>query len=1109
MLVVAGAGSGKTETMATRVLWLVANGHVLPHEVLGLTFTRKASIELSTRLGDRLRGLRRSGLMGPPASTATPGAEVDPDVGLGAVLESPTVSTYHAYAGRLVAEHGLRIGVEPHARVLSEAACWQLAHQVVHTWTGPMPGLELAENTVVQAVLDLSAALSEHLVEPHEVHEWLLDHVETLEQLPPGPGTSRRTAAIEVAGELARKALVLPLVTAYREAKRARAAVDFGDQVAVAARLARDVPAVGVSERSRFRAVLLDEFQDTSEAQMVLLSSLFAPRPGAGAAASPDDQSAASPGVPVVAVGDPHQSIYGWRGASATTLRRFPHRFAPTGQDQTPVRSLSTSWRNARRVLEVANTVAEPLRRDGTIPVSKLRPAPGAPEGDVRVLRSPTHLDEAVEVARWVASRWLDAQGRWTGSSAAVLCRNRSQFEPLATALRREGLPVEIVGLGGLLDAPELIDIVSLLWVVQEPSRGDAVMRLLVGPVGRLGAADVSALWSWARHLVADYPQEEATLGEALDRLPPPGWFSSHGAGLTDTAHRRLTGLSRAVTRLRSLVGLPLADLLIEAERALGLDIEVSADPDVAPGWARAHLDALVEVASAFAATADRPTLGGFLSWLDAAREHERALEDVEVPELAEVSVQTGAVQLMTVHAAKGLEWDVVAVPGLAEGVFPVLPGRSRSHPSRSSQADPVPQWSYRPHAVNGWRSGIGALPYPLRGDREGLPELDLAGQPDAAALKSALAQFATAGIEHRVREERRLAYVAMTRARREMLLSAPVWSTTTRPRVTSRFLGEVVDADAARSAGGLSHGPWTPMPVDESVENPLAAAAERAQWPAVPGQRRATMTDLVETVLATPSTIREVTGDSDIAADRHGGRGPREPDQRDELIAMLLAEREERQGARHRGRRPAPPSRLSTSSWLALAADPERFARRLRRPMPAPPSPAAEVGTRFHAWVEQHYNVPVLLDWQADGAEEDTWPIDGDLGSLQERFLASEWAARTPVAVEMSVSTTVAGRSISARIDAVFPRPDGGFTVVDWKTGRPGTDSEQRHRRLQLAVYRLAYARWSGIDLDRVDAAFFYAGTGQTVRPLLPDLRELETQLDTALAGLDGVGER
>ena len=114
----------------------------------------------------------------------------------------------------------------------------------------------------------------------------------------------------------------------------------------------------------------------------------------------------------------------------------------------------------------------------------------------------------------------------------------------------------------------------------------------------------------------------------------------------------------------------------------------------------------------------------------------------------------------------------------------------------------------------------------------------------------------------------------------------------------------------------------------------------------------------------------------------------------------------------------------------------------------------------------------------------------------MKERFLASGWACRSPEAIEIAIETTVAEMSIRGRIDAVFARPGGGFTVVDWKTGARPTGDKAKIRALQLEAYRLAYARLRGLALDQVDAAFYYAGTGETVFPDLPEDEQLATLL-------------
>ena len=411
LLVVAGAGSGKTETMAARVVWLVANDLVHPDEVLGLTFTRKAAGELSERLSARLATLREAGLWTPRDEA---GAAVLDDV--------PTVSTYHAYAGRIVREHGVRLGVEAESRLLSEAAAWQVAHEAVASWDGPMDGVEKAESTVTTAVVDLAGEMAEHLVGVDDVARHLDEVVAALEGVPSGV-TKRRTLPAEIRDAivvLRERRAVLPLVERYHELKRSRDAMDFADQVALAARIATTVPQVGEAERARFRAVLLDEFQDTSEAQLQLLRSLFV------AAGSP---------VPVTAVGDPHQSIYGWRGASSTTLHRFREDFV----DPEPplVLPLSTSWRNDTAILEAANLVAEPLARSTRVPVASLAARGEAGRGHVATARLATIEDEAAHVAAWVQHR-RSRPGRRT---AAVLCRKRSQFDPVVEALEARGIP--------------------------------------------------------------------------------------------------------------------------------------------------------------------------------------------------------------------------------------------------------------------------------------------------------------------------------------------------------------------------------------------------------------------------------------------------------------------------------------------------------------------------------------------------------------------------------------------------------------------------------------------------------------------------------------------
>jgi len=1057
LLVIAGAGSGKTETMAARVVWLVANGFVEPEDVLGLTFTRKAATELSDRIGNRLAQLRRVGLWTPQ--------EVDGAPSLGAAV---SVSTYHSYAGRLVREHGLRLGYEADTRLLSEAAAWQTAHEAVVRYDGPMDEVDKAESTVTAAVVDLAGEMAEHLQTPESVAAHLDRVIEHLEELERGD-TKKRVNP--VAGELTNLRLrraVLPIVGRYAQLKRSRDAMDFADQMALAAQLAMTFDDIGAIERARHRVVLLDEFQDTSEAQLALLKALYV---------APGETSA------VTAVGDPHQSIYGWRGASATTLTRFAVEFG----DPEPARKLdlSTSWRNDSAVLDVANHLAQPLRAASRVTVEPLASRPGAGVGSVEVARLTTSADEADHIARWLAAH------RSRGSvSAAVLCRKRAEFATVTAALEEHGIPHEVVGLGGLLLTPEVEDVVALLHVVQDPARGDHLVRLLSGPMMRLGIADLDALAAWsrvqqrlrggtvARHEkdLAPDAADAASIIEALDSLPPRGWVGDEGERLSDVARDRLVGLAATVRRMRGLTFLPLADLVLEAEKALGLDIEVLSRPEYTPAAARAHLDAFGDVAAQFSQSADRATLGGFLDWIKAAIDEERGLDR------GYADATPDAVQVMTIHAAKGLEWDVVAVPALVESTFP-------AH-NLHSPGFKDGQWRISAPKDKGWLAGLqdGGLPYELRGDRDGLPEFGWRSAVGWDELAVRLEEFAVSGGEHAVAEERRLAYVAATRARHALLLTASVWSRPKTPRVTSRFLEEVLQL-ATVEGSTVRIREWAELPVPPEDGSPLVKPGtedgDQFVWPVDHlGHRR----------VRADAAARAVTEASEGSEPTSPTLGPwaRELD-------LLLAERARRQ-SRHDDIVELP-SHLSTSSLVAFATDPERFAAGLRRPMPSAPAQAARRGTAFHFWIEEHYARAAIVDlFDLPGSADEDPMGDAELPAMRERFLASPWAAREPIEIETALETVVDGVAIRGRIDAVFADVEGAdWVIVDWKTGRKPSGEVARMRALQLAAYRIAWARLRGVDPQRVRGAFYYAGTGETIWPDLAD----EAEISDLLAGV------
>jgi DNA helicase-2/ATP-dependent DNA helicase PcrA len=1034
LLVVAGAGSGKTAVMAARVVHLVAFHGIAPSAILGLTFTNKAAAELADRVATALRDLARGGWSD----------EGD---------DQPTVSTYHAYAAALVRDHALRIGREPQSELLTEATRWQVASRVVRSARSDFRHLTWQPSSVIGKVLALDGEMSEHLATPSAVRAADASIARDVDAV------AKATKEVSGCAETARaRDELLALVESYRERKALLDVIDFGDQVALAAEIAERAPEVGAGERARFGAVLLDEYQDTGVAQRRLLTALF------------------GGGHPVTAVGDPNQAIYGWRGASVGNLARFPSHFA--GPDaETPTLPLMRSFRCGPRILSVAAAVAAPLAssvaalRRPPVDVRPLEPVPDCEDDEVRVAL----LADAREEAAWVASS-VAAALRTPGRrprDAAVLCRRRTDFPVLHAALVAAGVPVEVVGLGGLLEMPEVADVVATLRVLVDPVANPALIRLLTGPRWRLGPRDVAALGrrahrlaTWLPHGSDDPPDtgphdagppdpvmaaaagvdpsEVVSLVDALDSLGDPASYSPE-------AYDRLLLLRDELRALRAKVGHPVVDLVADVVARSGLDVEIESQSREVAAARAANLAAFQDHAAGFTSVEGQADVTAFLAFLDAAADAENGLDAGGVS-------NADTVKLLTVHKAKGLEWPVVAVPGLVEKVFPSDQGRPR------------------------WTSRAEVLPYRLRGDAGDLP-------PDPEWTSAGMKAFKADCAAESDDEERRLGYVAFTRAQRLLLLSGYWWGQTRQTVCGPSTLLREVEA----LAGVVTVDTWADPPADDAG-NPLRAdATEPVPWPAPPEPEaevaRARAVDLVRLAATGALDPPVLSGrDARVAAD-----WARE-------VEVLVAEARRSRSAT----RDVPlPQRLTASQVVLLGEDPDELARRLARPVPLPPLRASRRGTRFHAWVESLWDERPLLDDDDLPGAADPPLDDAALAALQESFLASEWGDRRPVAVEAPFELVVGGRLVRGRIDAVYADGDR-YDVVDFKTGVVPRDFAAAS--LQLSVYRLAWAGIAGVDPSRVDAGFLYVATGTLKRPdRLLDADELAALLSEPAVGRQG----
>lgn len=1014
VLVVAGAGSGKTETMSMRVLWLVAHEGMDPESILGLTFTRKAAAELGSRLRARLGSLADS----------LPGL---------AEAGDPVSLTYNSFAERIVSEHGLRIGVDPDFRMLGQAGAVQMMTDIVESWRGDLPG-DAAPSTVVHRSLALAGHVAEHDLTLDQAREELTWFGTSLREI--GKPTSHLAGAI-AANDM--RLALLDLVAEFDRRKRAAGFLDFSDQLSLATRIVTEAPDVCETLRRDHRAVLLDEFQDTSVVQMELLSRVFHDHP-------------------VTAVGDPNQAIYGWRGASAASLEGFLSRFQPTGEpDPDQTLSLSTSWRNDRQVLDVANKVAEPLRAHSVHAVSPvLRARDKAGEGSVEVAYTLDRGEQVEVVADFIQAHRVPLGSRM--ASAAVLCRRRRDFQAVDDALRARDIPTQVIGLGGLLDQPAVADLRAALELGVDVTNSPWVVRLLANL--DLGSADLRVMGEWSRKLArrgSEVERPETLLLDAVDFPPEPGWSPHPGVpAFTEAAARRVRVLGRRLRAVRRGGGRGVVEQVERAISIMGLAEDVTADPLLNTG--RESLDAFVDVATDFEASAQGATMRGFLTWLSVAEEEESGLAGPSV------EPDPAAVQIMTIHGAKGLEWDAVAVFAMDDGIFPKHSGRG----GRTWQEEPQPS--------KGWLGTVDELPYPVRRDADSLPaflpDLSEGRTPQAAFNKWVGGAYAQEMGAHMEREERRLAYVALTRARRDLLMTGSWIDHAKSLRPPSRYLMEPLMAGLTRSDPA-----WAVAPrPDEETTAALVGATEPAEFPRRPGRSRELVSASALRVAARALEMEDLGLTTDQVLDSL----EEEPLARD--VRALLEERALREESRSVV---VTPERLPATSVSRLLEDPQAFALDLRRPLPAEPSEASALGTIFHAWAERQLRQTSgeLWDEPVPGEETLSERERTRLAAMQEHFRGlSLLATHVPVGIEEPFAVEIAGVSVQGRIDAVFRDAGGRDTVVDWKSGRVPSEVTEpavlRYYLTQLRLYRLAWARRTGVPEEQVAARVaFLAG--------------------------------
>ncbi|OXN00586.1 UvrD-helicase domain-containing protein [Bifidobacterium vansinderenii] len=909
ILVVAGAGSGKTYTMTNRIIGLINRG-VPAERILGLTFTRKAASELL----DRVSGAVSKAMNGDGTEAGgVGGTTADPD----RAFLKPEIFTYDAFFQSIVRQYGLLVGMDQNTQPLSEAGAYQLASDVVGRhmamlFSGTdadvdaLGGGDAASSgtgddsedmgqfpTLTARLMDLSHAIASSMIggdvltfhdAVDRIRRWdsafiaRLDSLIGDEPIPEKepspkkpPKRTKKDTDDSFAEKLAayaktmtdieherglyradalrtvtrRRELLLTLAEEFQDAKRRAGMAEFSDFTIAAFQLIRRFPSIGEEYRRRYSHVFLDEYQDTSTTQATLLAALF--------------HTGGKGGTPtaVNAVGDPFQSIYAWRGASPGAFRMFQRDF---GMDtlRKPY-ALTFTRRNPRIVLEAANDLTIPLRDTPRRPSSSLMRevdvdvlnpwiAEGgvtSPLGTIGVQGYVTRGQEIDAVVRF-AGKAKELYGRdkegnpVPGTHTAVLFRSKKSIPDYREALENAGLTCEVVGYSALLDRPEVKDLLALLHAVADHTDTGSLMRLMATPRFSIDADDLKTVAGLAdeanteyryRALVTagfatgDEPKREwASIVKRHRDIVPNGVFLADllldsgfkrkldGSAVSPRGRRLFFAVASMLRVMESSMHLPLPDVLRIAVEQLGLDIDcvvaqaiAGRDGEHAPTAARASLDAIADLSDTYLQelpAAVAPSLRGFIAWVDALS---------KIPETGSgQSSGTADVTLMTIHQAKGLEWDAVAVVGMTNKGFPSNQGdhlNVKADGDHLGGVDADGGWTPPEyHETAGtWLTDLTAVPVPVRVDSAILPrfphDADVDGDPvaqldvldtvervDAEVYADDSAsdgeRFLSQREEYGRRlhaDERRLMYVALTRAKQAALLTFSVESNLSR----------------------------------------------------------------------------------------------------------------------------------------------------------------------------------------------------------------------------------------------------------------------------------------------------------------------------------------
>lgn len=946
---------------------------------------------------------------------------------------------------------------------------------------------------------------------------------------------------------------LLPYIESYFAYKKEHSVIEFADQISWATKILITSPEVTEKLRAQYKLVLLDEYQDTSVNQAKFLAQAFKGVESVCAVGDPNQAIYGWRGASANALADfidyfdvksEDQLTLYTSFRNPNSVLRAANKITEGFQKTADVTDLYAEFGDLGELDRP--WIHEPIvKLDKTnLKLPILKPRPNAPEGKVlhlhRHLRQDSYQAMAAQIkhdfTRLSSSAAFAEKG--LAPTGAVLIRTHAIAEDIANALRENGLDPEIVGGTPVITMPEIRAIRSLLQLSVSETRNDCLVYLF--NYFALGSADISVFSSLRKRLAklfaTNIPQNDSLQsGTELNLVQVLEFFTEKraqqtmlSAAVPETENQiavneqksnnyqidslltqfasevstaglnRIEYLASAILQIRQSIALPLPTIIRKAAKLLQLPLLIASRPE---GQAKVSgaINMFAQMSADYTAAGRSNGLSGFLQWIDEVETRERTGQDNPGDDLALVEVLDenaeipGKVTILTVHAAKGLQWDVVAIPELVANKFDDKTKRG----------------------LNPWHTSKNKLPDPLRADCEHIPSFSV--QDIHFLTDDLIMRKGEAGcryydylkrklVKYYSDEQRRLAYVAFTRPKYSLILCSYDYENI---KAAIKALAQLKSESSSKN-GKSKQASWKPTELSTFLTELLPASVEEAESGAQYCQSGPTnespfetdleftnwaeqfvasdeLNELTQTSLATESIYWPSDVDRSLAASAVASfQIP------DDIACQIISEVQNNLALLQDETIQQPTktgeiSYFTASGIVGLIDNPTEFFRHQLRPIPLQPLASARRGTVVHAQIANYYQMPQrfnldeITDLQEMKIDTAQMMLDTQVQKLYARFEQSRFAKLKPIAIETSVELVIAEKPVRCVIDAVFDTSNQmgthSVTIVDWKSGKRPSDADLAARRFQLALYRHAWSHSTSTPVEDIDACFYYLG--------------------------------